>query len=323
MNFNGFPFILAFMEFKTFTAGTDDSGRRLDRVLSRIFENGNVKSGIFPLIRKGLVKVNEKKTSADYRVQSGDEISIASFLFTAASENSSVCKDRNSMDLNSITIFRNRHFLILNKPSGINVQPSKESKICLSQLVEEEYFSNKNNSLSFRPGPLHRIDRFTSGIVVFSQSLEGAKWFSTNMQDHNLSKTYLGITEGNYGRKTERYEDFLTVPDENGSGYSTVKISTTGEKKAITTAKFLGETEISGIRANLVEFSIETGRKHQIRAQSSHHGHPLLGDTAYGGTKLKDKMFYLHAWKLKFPQNDLELPLEITAPCDFCGELLQ
>lgn len=143
------------------------------------------------------------------------------------------------------------------------------------------------------------------------------------MQNHNLSKTYLGITEGNYEHEKERYEDFLTVPDENGSGYSTVNISASGGKKAITSARLLKEIEISGHKANLVEFSIETGRKHQIRFQSSHHGHPLLGDTAYGGTKLKGKMFYLHAWKLKFPQNDLGLPDEITAPCDFCGELLQ
>ena len=311
------------MDFRTFTAGTDDSGRRLDRVLSRIFEANGIKGGIFPLIRKGLVKVNEKKASADFRIHSGDVVSIAAFLFTSDNENSSACRNKSHPDINGITIFRNRHFLILNKPSGINVQPSKDSSLCLSQLVEEDYSKTKNTSLSFRPGPLHRIDRFTSGIVVFSQSLEGAKWFSTNMQNHNLSKTYLGITEGIYEHEKERYEDFLTVPDENGSGYSTVRISASGGKKAITSARLLKEIEISGHKANLVEFSIETGRKHQIRFQSSHHGHPLLGDTAYGGTKLKGKMFYLHAWKLKFPQNDLGLPDEITAPCDFCGELLQ
>ena len=119
------------MDFRTFTAGTDDSGRRLDRVLSRIFEANGIKGGIFPLIRKGLVKVNEKKASADFRIQRGDVVSIAAFLFTSDNENSSACRNKTHPDINGITIFRNRHFLILNKPSGINVQPSKDCKFCI------------------------------------------------------------------------------------------------------------------------------------------------------------------------------------------------
>ncbi|WP_407399117.1 RluA family pseudouridine synthase [Treponema sp.] len=307
------------MDFRIFNAAKDDSGRRLDKVVSRIFESNCISSGIFPLIRKGMIKVNGKKSSGDYRVCEGDSISVAEFLFG----NSNKLEQQEAMErefpfsLEDITVFKNEHILIVNKPSGINVQPSKDCDFCLCDLVEYDFRNNGGQSISFRPGPLHRIDRYTSGLVAFSQSLQGAKWFTENIEAHSVGKKYLGIVEGSYGVPFERYVDLILVPENSDKNYGTVIAGGKNGKEAITVAKFLKQTEVMGNECSLVEFSIETGRKHQIRAQSALHGHPLIGDTAYGGKELKNRMFFLHAWKLSFPQNPVGLPHEITAPCPF------
>lgn len=305
------------MDYRNFNAGKDDSGRRLDKVAGRIFEASGIAKGIFPLIRKGLVKVNGKKSSGDYRVCEGDVIQVAKFLFDDTRITNNFPKKEFPISLEEITVFRNEHILIVNKPSGINVQPSKDTDFCLAHMVEEDFKSNPGTSLSFRPGPLHRIDRYTSGLVVFSQSLEGAKWFTENMERHLVQKEYLGITQGNYEKPEERYEDLIFIPENSGDGFGTVIAGHEKGKKAVTNTRFIKKLTIDGNDCNLMSFAIETGRKHQIRAQSAFHGHPLLGDVAYGGKELKNKMFFLHAYKLKFPENPVGLPEEITAECPF------
>ena len=305
------------MDFRNFIAAKDDSGRRLDKVVSRIFEAQGISRGIFPLIRKGLIKVNGKKSSGEYRVSEGDSILVAEFLFENSEESSKKESKEFPFCLEEITVFRNQHLLIVNKPSGINVQPAKDCEFCLCALIEDDFRKNGSKSISFRPGPLHRIDRYTSGLVAFSQSLEGAKWFTENIETHAIGKEYLGIAQGEYKKEEELYEDFIYVPENSENSYGTVIVGKESGKKAVTKAQFLKKIEIQRNLCNLVSFTIETGRKHQIRAQSASHGHPLLGDVAYGGKQLKNKMFFLHAYKLKFPQNPVGLPEEITAKCPF------
>lgn len=309
------------MDFKVYTASADDSGRRLDRVVSRILEMNSVKTGVYSLIRKGLVKVNGKKSSQDYRICQNDEIGIAKFIIDSGADSRDLQTAPKTKSfpftLESITLFRNEHFLIVNKPSGINVQPSKDCDFCLSDMVEEDFGRSNHTSVSFKPGPLHRIDRYTSGIVAFSQSLAGARWFCENMESHKIKKTYLGITRGNYESEFETYRDNIYVPENSTGSYGTVVAGTSKGKEAVTSARFIKKVLLGEIECNLMEFSIDTGRKHQIRAQSAFHGHPLWGDTAYGGEKCRDGKFRLHAWKIQLPENSLGLPGELIAPCPF------
>lgn len=315
------------MKFRMFFATKNDAERRLDKVVTRIFESNGITKGVFPLIRKGLIKVNEKKTSGEYRVCDGDCIQIADFLFVKdinnleRAKNESLNKKKFLINLEDIIIFRNEHFLIVNKPAGINVQPAKNCSFCLCDLIEDDFNKKESSSISFRPGPLHRIDRWTSGLVVFSQSLEGAKWFSKNIELHTIKKEYLGVTQGEYKKSEEFYEDLILVPENTKNNYGTVIVGDKNGKNAITLAKFIKKTEIQGNLCNIVSFFIETGRKHQIRAQSAYHGHALLGDVAYGAKEIKNSMFFLHAWKLTFPQNTIGLPKEIIAPCPFFADI--
>ena len=297
------------MDFKDFRAGRDDDSKRLDRIAGRILKD-------FPgincqeAIRKRLVRLNGKKASGGDRVFEGDVISVASFLL----ETAPVRKDdgeKIEKDAEIETVFRNEHILIINKPRGISVQPSESGEKSLSETVAELY-PGEGSSLSFRTGPLHRLDRNTSGLLAFSQSSLGARWFSEAISSHQIGKVYLGIAEGRLDGP-ERWEDFLK-DGEKKHGFYTMKSSDGASvgKSAVTKAVPLAYGCTHDTESTLVQYEIETGRKHQIRCQSAMHGHPLAGDSAYGG---KGHTFYLHSAAMLFPaENPLGIPEKIYCP---------
>ena len=175
------------MDFKDFTAGKDDDGRRLDRVI-RIFLKDLSLGEIYKLLRKGLIKVNYKKAKPDSHVNSGDIISIAAFLINPVNAKPEVQVLSQTQKLN--IVFENEHLLIIDKPYGCSVHGSEKSSLqsldkeVLAWYQERESHKNPaqgEKSLSFRPGPLHRLDRNTSGLLVFSLSLEDARWFSESI----------------------------------------------------------------------------------------------------------------------------------------------
>ncbi|MDR2608691.1 MAG: RluA family pseudouridine synthase [Treponema sp.] len=215
-------------------------------------------------------------------------------------------------------LYEDTGLLILNKPAGL----ASHGKESLETLVRGYLSPKLSPSLSFRPGPLHRLDKPSSGIIAFSVSLEGARAFSTALRERLLLKQYLAIVEGLVGDE-EFWEEDLERDRE--SGVSRIHegpeqpphISVRGRrgedlpKKAVTRVRPL----VSGRRYSLVRAEIETGRTHQIRAQAAFHGHPLAGDRKYQG---RGGGFFLHAWRLlKTGAAEIllpALPRSITAP---------
>ncbi len=300
------------MDFKDFTAGKDDEGRRLDRVL-RIFLNDKSLGEIYKLLRKGLIRLNQKKCSPETHVSCGDIISIASFLL----EDQKVVESKKSITAKLNIVFENDDLLIIDKPYGRSVHGKDKNSI--EEEVMAYYQSKKagkiSDSMSFRSGPLHRLDRNTTGLLVFSMSLRGAQWFSEGIKNHTVSKKYYGIAEGKI-EKCEQWQNKLTDSEEKDGNFYTVKEDANG---------LLADTSVvpvkyglfKGKNITLAEYTIKTGRKHQIRAQSSLHSHPLLGDTAYGSENhlIGKRDFYLQAFELDFPEeNPLGLPSTIKIP---------
>jgi 23S rRNA pseudouridine955/2504/2580 synthase len=324
------------MDFTHFTAGKDDSERRLDRILRRFLNEENL-SSIYKLLRKGLVKVNGKKADGNFRVSEGDDIQIADFLLSKTQfedENSDkTAKHAKQSPLSKdIIIFKNESVLILNKPYDIPVQPSASSNgKSLAEIVQSDYeLTHKNTSLAFRTGPLHRLDRKTTGLIAFSQNLDGAKWFSEKIKSHEIQKVYLAILEGNLTQNAV-WEDHIqklevstkgncTVSFAHDEGFHTVSVNSSDEGKFAHTEVFpLSHARFNGKEVTLARILITTGRTHQIRSQCAYHGFPLLGDTAYGGTKIDSKKFgqdfFLHAAELYFPKdNPIGLPEKLCAP---------
>ena len=304
------------MDFTDYIAGTNDSGRRLDKILKHIFQD-NHNTNIYAALRKKLIKVNGAKTAAEYQVNKGDVISIATILIgqnkTLNNEKTETIIDNNQHHLQ--TILKNKHILIINKPYGINVHSSNSKENDIASIVANQY--KDTSSIAFTPAPLHRLDKYTTGALAISLSHEGAVWFSSAISTHAIKKTYIGIAEGTLKEK-ETWEDSIENTPNNKKSFHTVTISE-GEKKAVTHALPLAYGVYKGHPITLIQYNIETGRKHQIRIQSSTHGHPLLGDNAYNSTihitNPISHTFFLHAVQLEFPKdNPISLPSTITAP---------
>jgi 23S rRNA pseudouridine955/2504/2580 synthase len=288
------------MNFRQFTVGQDDGGKRLDTVIRKLTQTGSL-SNVYAAIRKGLIRVNGKKAAPDARVAPGDCLELADFLVgVEATRSVTPCAGAIAHFPPVIieVIFVNNDLRILNKPYGVPVQ---STDTCAGITDYCKQFSNPA-SLSFTPAPLHRLDRQTTGILVCSQSLEGARWFSSCLLNHKIQKRYLGLAAG----KLDGPEDWEDLLDEDGFP----------PKIAKTHVVPLAQGSYLGKPVTLVEYEIATGRKHQIRAQSVIHRIPLLGDTRYGGARIDEaEEFYLHAWKMGFPPERLTgIPERVTAP---------
>lgn len=337
------------MEFTVCTAGKDDEGKRLDRVVRAVMDGRAAPdTNIFQALRKRLIRLNGNKAEPSARVHEGDTIEIAGFLLQPSPAGASLpaqtpapAAPRPAPSARSSTrlevLFQNDDIMFINKSAGISVQPSSGGKESISQIVRAAWAAaGPHGSLSFIPAPLHRLDRYTSGVLAVSRSARGAAWFSRAIQERTIRKFYLGICMGRL-EKDELWEDRLTAGEAGGgrgTGFHTVqRAAATGDGD--TAGGNLARTRVhpvsSGRRGQddltLVQYELLTGRKHQIRAQSALHGHPLYGDTAYGGKpccgtgsgapggRSGGGLFFLHAVRMEFPaDNPLALPPCIEAP---------
>jgi len=277
--------------------GENDSGRRLDRILRKALPDLSLPL-IYRLLRQKKILINGKPCKAQDRLSSGDKIAILSIersaeISTVKNNSASVSKSRDNF---LQILWEGSGLIAVNKPSGIAVHGSEslETKVMF-------YLKDKlPKSLSFKPGPLHRIDKPSSGVVIFSSSLEGSRLFSLLLKERKVKKTYLAIIEGSLNKK-EIWQDELLRDKETKKTY----ISGCKESKNAV-------TEISPVAGtdnySLIKAQILTGRTHQIRAQAAFHGHPLAGDIKYGGKKILNG-FFLHAWKLEFLEYSITAPL--------------
>lgn len=314
------------MDFSEVTAGPQDAGRRLDRILRRYLKEGSL-SQIYSALRKGLVKCNGKRARPDDRVTEGSVLSIARFLLA---EKPHGMPRRTTIEL--ISLFQNTDVRIIDKPYGVAVHAGGRSGADIAQALRAEHAAHHaRDSLSFTPAPLHRLDRRTSGLLICSRSIEGARWISLALRQHLIGKKYLAVIQGHL-RQEERWHDAVGAKQRSGS-FHTARAGE-GGKQADTRAVPLAHGEFCGDAVTLACMDISTGRTHQIRAQAALHGHPLLGDTAYGGKELHgcSRAHYLHAHQLLFPaDNPLRIPERITArpPDDFaqllakCGIIIE
>ncbi|MBE6353891.1 RluA family pseudouridine synthase [Treponema sp.] len=301
------------MDFKVFTAGKDDAGRRLDRVIKKIFTESQINSNIHGLIRKKLIRLNGVKTEASVLLQEGDRIEAAAFLFSSndsAKEKLTAVKT----DFPYKILFKNPDILFIGKPAGINVQPAASEETSVSSVIKD--FFSSADSLAFTPAPLHRLDKNTSGVLAVSMSMKGARWFSENISSHKIQKIYLAVLNGVIDAEETWTDSMEDSGEEKNFRTSKVFLNKKGQtdtaKECITTVKPIKSGLFCKKTVTFCQITILTGRKHQIRAQSAARNHPLTGDSAYGGGSGK---FFLHAWKIKFPEdNPLLLPEEICCP---------
>jgi len=306
------------------TASKDDNGRRLDRILRKALPDLSL-SLIHRLLRQKKIFVDNKPVILpNYRIEQGMVIKIIASvnhndkqvnrnfvnqMKLEVNNNSVIDPSLHSSLLPIPILWQGSGIIVFNKPQGLSTHgPNSLDSIVHNCLAEEGALPH---SLSFKPGPLHRLDKPTSGAIVFSQTLEGAKLFSALLREYKLEKTYMAIVEGSIEGENI-WRDSLEHDKNAHKSLITPPLPTL--KEAVTTVKTLA----SNGEYSLIEVQIKTGRHHQIRAQAAAHGHPLAGDIKYGAKPLPGQTrgggFFLHAWKIRFIESPDGFPQEITAP---------
>lgn len=201
-------------------------------------------------------------------------------------------------------LFEDNHLLAVNKPANLATQSSEHHQESLETICKD-YVKRKYN----KPGnvylhAIHRLDRPTSGVVLFAKSSKANERLQEAMRKQELQKTYLAIVEGEIKDNSGTLEHFLSH-DEH-----IARVDNKG-KRSILHYKVLEHSK----NRTLVEVILETGRYHQIRAQFSAIGHPVLGDKKYGSKQpFHEDSIALHHKELKLEHPVTHEILTITCP---------
>ena len=193
-------------------------------------------------------------------------------------------------------IYEDNHIIVVNKRAGDIVQGDKTGDKPLSDVVKE-YIKEKYNKpgLVFL-GVIHRIDRVTSGIVIFARTDKALTRLNKMLQNHEIKKTYWAIVDKKTIAKEAELSHYLLRNPKQNKSYAHDKI-VPNSKKAI--LSYFVKKELD--RYQLLEVNLKTGRHHQIRSQLSKIGFPIKGDVKYGFKRSnKDLSVHLHARLLEF-----------------------
>jgi len=286
-------------DFVELAAGPDDAGRRLDKVLRSLLGEAPL-SAVYSSLRRRRILVNGKPAEASLRLAPGDRIALDPALLPAKAGPGLPPAAAGGPSLSGLIVLETEDLLFLNKPRGMLVH----GKDSLEELVRAYLDERSRGSLSFKPGPLHRLDRNTSGLVAFPRSAAGARAFAELLRSRRIEKRYLALLEGSLGSPAV-WEDLLERDGERG-------ISSAGSSGRPAQSRAVPLAEAGGLSLALVELG--TGLTHQIRAQAAARGLALAGDAKYGGRPFPGG-YILHALALRFPEPPFpDLPREVTAP---------
>ena len=314
--------------------GKNDKGQRLDRFLKKYFDRAPL-SLIYKMIRKD-VKVNGRRAKQQTMLDEGDVLAVYISEEQAGklhSDRSAREKKRISTGRQFTVIFENGEMLVVSKPFGLLTHgDKKEKKNTLANQVAG-YLQDKGEydpaaEQTFRPSPVNRLDRNTTGLVIFGKTAEATRRLAEEIRTRDgIGKYYLTIVKG---RVTEEMVlDDALVKDEEANRVSAAQMSEATDensqaKRSVTIIRPLAAARIglSGSETvfTLVEAELVTGRTHQIRVHLAGAGHPIVGDSKYGDRRVnryfKEKFDLstqlLHAARLEFECGDDIM--KVTAP---------
>ncbi len=286
----------------------EDEGQRLDQFLAKQ-SSGLSRTRIRSIIDIGGVHVDGRRVR-----KSG--------LILAAGRRIELHRDRGCLEPfrleASHVLFQDQHIIVLDKPPGIDTQPTPARyKGTLYEALQIWLQRDRRFGRRLEIGMVQRLDRETSGVIIFSIHPQAHKSLTAQMQSRAAKKTYLALVEGKPELESGSYRSNLLRDRRTGI----MKSVQSGGKEAVTNYRVL-RTRSVPLEISLVEVELVTGRTHQIRAHLSEAGHPLLGDIRYGGRRRVGDRNYprqcLHSWRLelKHPATEKFLSFSAEMPSD-------
>lgn len=207
-------------------------------------------------------------------------------------------------------IYEDNHLIVVNKRAGTLVQGDKSGDTPLNELVKDYIKVKYNKPGEVFLGTVHRLDRPTSGIVLFARTSKALGRMNELFKSKNIQKTYWAVTEKPPASKSAVRVDYLWKNEKQNKSYVKTE-KTSGAKKAELSYKLVGQ----GNNYSFIEVKPVTGRHHQIRVQLCNIGCIIKGDLKYGAKRSnKDASIHLHARKLEFIHPVKKEPITIIAP---------
>lgn len=283
--------------------GPNEAGQRLDKFLRKLLKDVPL-SAIFKALRKKDIKVNGTKQNEKYFLVEGDIVEIKYIQSKKEDKSDKFIK----VDAKGIKIaYEDDNLLILEK--WVNVLVHSDSNTSKEPTLTDyvlSYLNDKGdyvpeNELTFTPAACNRLDRNTSGIIMFGKSFDGLKCINEAIREDEIRKHYYTLTKGK--TRDGLYEAYIVKNLE--TNISTIYDTEVKNSKKIS-------MEINTVETNgaysFIDIHLITGRSHQIRAHLAYLGTPIIGDNKYGDKKLNSffenkyglDYQYLYAYKLMF-----------------------
>lgn len=219
--------------------------------------------------------------------------------------------DKNNLQV----VYQDNHIIVVNKRAGDIVQGDKTGDKPLSDVVKEYIKDKYNKPGNVYLGVVHRLDRVTSGLVIFARTDKALTRLNKMLTTHTeIKKTYWAVTEKGIIKNNDTLEHYLVRNPKQNKSYAHNK-EVTDSKKAILNYSVL---KTFG-KYMFLEIDLKTGRHHQIRSQLTKIGIPIKGDVKYGAKEAnKDLSIHLHARKIDFihPVKKERITLEAEPPKD-------
>ncbi len=269
------------------------------------------RAGVQRLIGDGLVKVNGHTTKSSYHPREGDIVEMVA----PPAPVSELIPEPIPLEI----IYEDEHFLALNKQADLMVHPARGvwTGTLVNGLV---HYGSKWSKAGgeWRPGILHRLDRNTTGVMLVAKSEEAHWRLARQFEDRTIQKTYVAVVGGT----PHLLADVIDLPigrDRYVREKQAIRKLENGGKPAITKYEVLEQLHHLHEHFAFVRLTPKTGRTHQLRVHMTAIGHPLVGDTMYGGKVFESGEFRfarqaLHAHEITFVHPATLERMTLTAP---------
>lgn len=207
-------------------------------------------------------------------------------------------------------LHEDNHTIVINKRAKDIVQGDKTGDVPVSEKIKRYLKEKFNKPGEVFCGVVHRLDRPTSGAIVFARTSKALSRLNDQFREKETKKTYWAVVETKPSNSEGRLVNYLKKNEKQNKSYAS-DYETFGTKKAILEYNLISSSD----NYHLLEINLETGRHHQIRCQLAEIGCVIKGDLKYGAKRSnKDGSIHLHARKLEFSHPTTKELISITAP---------